>query len=240
MISLAYGMPGSGKSTLLHDLVRSQFLSHRFFVVDHEAQWGPDGVHWRNRPPPISVFYKGQHELPAEFPDHGVFVFRGYDGREVAEIARLIGWATLVDDEADKACRKQGFDTSAMRAIANEGRHLVNAAGEYTEVHFIGACRRPQKLHNDISELADQIFVFRCQGVRTLGRLLDDNHIEEADEARIQNLPNFHFKHWPSGDWLTVEPVKPRASRVVSATAQPKDAEEGNGWPELTLVHLWE
>lgn len=228
MISLAYGMPGSGKSTLLHDIVRKLFLEHRVFVCDHEAQWGEDGLHWRNRPPPMRVLYKGA-ELPEleQWPETGVFVFRGYDGREVAELARQVGWCTLVDDEADKLCRKEGFDKSAMRAIANEGRHLINARGEYTQVHFIGACRRPQKLHNDISELADQVFVFRCQGTRTQGRLLDDNHIDESETQRIAELPNFHYKQWPSNTWHVLEEVKGPKAGAAPRRDEPEDDSPG-------------
>lgn len=220
---LAYGLPGSGKSTLLHDLVAAQCHEIRFFVVDHEAGWGSDGIHWRGRPPPIQLWYKGR-PLPKleEWPDVDagvVHVFRGYDGREVAELCKQLGWTTYVDDEFDKAGRREGFDTSPLRSIVNEGRHLENAAGEYTEVHLIGACRRPQKLHNDVSELADQVYVFRCQGARTIGRLLDDNHILETQVEEVQDLPNFHCIHWPSRQLKRLKPVSgpkytPRATEA--------------------------
>lgn len=205
-IQLAYGMPGTGKSTLLHDLVASQFHLQRFFVVDHEAGWGPDGAHWRGAPPPIHLFYPGT-PLPEEWPETGVFVFRGYDGRDVAQLVAAVGDATYVDDEIDKAGRKSGFDDSPLRAIVNEGRHLENAKGEHRECHIIGAARRPQKLHNDLSEMADQVYVFRCQGTRTLGRLLDDNHIDEPDWDVVADLPNFHFLHWPSRKYLQLDPL---------------------------------
>jgi hypothetical protein len=212
VIVLAYGMPGSGKSTLLHDLVAAQFDVQRFFVNDHEAQWGPDGVHWRGRPPPIHMIYKGG-QLPEPLPETGVFVFRNWEPRDVAQLATLKGWTTYVDDELDKSGRKQGFDTSPLRAIANEGRHLATERGEYTEVHILGACRRPQKLHNDLSELAQEVYVFRCQGTRTLRRLLEDNHIEDEDLEQVPSLPNFRCRHWPSGTYYDLEPVKPRFHR---------------------------
>lgn len=225
---LAYGLPGSGKSTLLHDLVAAQCHEIRFMVVDHEAGWGSDGVHWRGRPPPIELHYKGQ-PLPSleQWPDTEagvVHVFRGYDGREVAELCKQLGWCTYVDDEFDKAGRREGFDTSALRAIVNEGRHLENAAGEYTEVNLIGACRRPQKLHNDVSELADQVYIFRCQGNRTIGRLLDDNHILESQVDEVQNLPNFSCIHWPSRKRQKLRAVKGRPDYQPRAEELDADA----------------
>lgn len=223
-IRIAYGMPGSGKSTLLHDLVAAQAHEIRFLVSDHEAAWGPDGVHWRGAPPPIHVYYRDS-KLPTleEWPETGVFVFRGWDGREVAELAQRLGWCTYVDDEADRAGRKEGFDRSALRNIVNEGRHLENALGEHTEVHALLACRRPQKLHNDLSELADEVFVFRCQGLRTLGRLLDDNHILEDQQELVANLPNFECLHWPSRRLFRLKPVVGPQGYVPRA-AEPDDA----------------
>lgn len=230
MLFFAYGMPGSGKSTLLHDMVRAMALTHLCLVNDHEAQWGHDGLHWRGRPPALKVIYKGSESHRKfledvennEVPPVGVFVFRGFDGRELAELAQMIGWCVLVDDESDKLCRKDGFDKSPVRSIVNEGRHLRNAHGEHTEVSLIGACRRPQKLHNDASELADHIAVFRCQGVRTLGRLLEDNHIEDSDVERIKSLPNFHYRLWPENTWHVLEAVKPRP---LSASERTVDGE---------------
>lgn len=224
---IAYGMPGFGKSTLLHDLVAAQCHEIRFFCVDNEAQWGPDGAHWRGRPPPIQIYYKGKTPLPSpeEWPDVDsgvVHVFRKFDGREVAEIARQVGWCTYVDDEMDKAGRKEGFDGSALRAIVNEGRHLENAAGEYTEVNMLGACRRPQKLHNDISELLDEAFIFQCQGNRTIGRLLDDNFILESQTELVMNLPKFECLHWPSRQRFRLKPVT-GAQSYKPREAEPDD-----------------
>lgn len=221
-IRLAYGMPGSGKSTLLHDLVAAQCHTHRFLVCDHEAQWGPDGAHWRGKPPRIHMFLKDTSFDLEAFPETGVFVFRNRDPREVAQLAVNLGWSTYVDDELDKSGRKQGFDGSPLRAIANEGRHLENAWGEYTEVHVLGACRRPQKLHNDLSELAEEVYIFRSQGTRTLNRLLDDNHIDDHQVELVKTLPNFECLHWPSGKHLRLRPVT-SSGRYVPRELEPDD-----------------
>lgn len=204
---IAYGMPGYGKSTLLHDLVAAQCDEQRFLVVDHEAQWGPDGIHWRGRAPPIRVFYKSS-ELPREWPDIGVFVFRDYDGREVAELARQLGSCTYVDDEADKAGRKEGFDESALCELANRGRHVENAAGEHTEVNMLLACRRAAKLHTDLSELAEQVYVFHCEGHNTIKRLIDDGHILEEQEQLVKALEKFELLHYPSRNHLRIKPIQ--------------------------------
>lgn len=213
MHHIAYGMPGTGKSTLLHDLVAAQCHEQRFLVVDHEAQWGPDGIHWRGRPPPIRVFYKGS-ELPEEWDESGVFVFRDYDGREVAELARQLGWCTYVDDEADKSGRKEGFDQSALCELANRGRHTKNALGEHTEVNMLLACRRAAKLHTDLSELASEVYVFHCEGANTLRRLIDDGHILEEHEDLVKSLPKFHLLHYPSRQHLRIKPVVAKRNYV--------------------------
>jgi hypothetical protein len=214
MIVLAYGVPGAGKSTLLHDMVKAHEDTHRIFVHDHEAGWGADGVHWRNSPPKQLQIVQGESELDAlehldanERPARGVFVFRNVESERILQLAVKWGDVVYVDDELDKAGRKKGFDDSALRAIVNEGRHLINDAGEPSQLHVLGACRRPQKLHTDITDLADEVYIFRCQGSRTLGRLKDDSMIEDEEEEEVRNLPNFHFLHWPSKKRMAVQSV---------------------------------
>lgn len=206
-VDLAFGLPGTGKSTLLHDLVRAQAHAMRFFVVDHDASWGEDGIHWRGDPPPnLYVLYKDD-ELPPRIPLTGVFVFRNWDARDVAQACVDYGCTTYVDDEVDKAGRKKGFDDSPLRLIANEGRHLENLSGDYTECHILGACRRPQRIHTDLTELAREVYVFRVKGKNTLQRLMDEDYFDEELADEIKSLPDFEFFHFPSEKFLRLDPV---------------------------------
>jgi len=218
-IKLAYGLPGTGKSTLLHDLVRVQSNAQRFFCMDYDASWGPDGFAWRGKPPQnLSVFQKGSGDwerLHSAFvagdaeamPDAGCFVFRNYSAAEVAQYVKDVGNATYVDDEIDKTARKEGWLLSPLRAIVHEGRHLVNALGDICTANIMGACRRPQNIHTDLTDIADEIFVFRVQGDRTLGRLLADNTIEKEEWDTVRGLPKFNAWFWPGMLYIAVEPL---------------------------------
>lgn len=224
MIILAYGMPGAGKSTLLHDLVRAMALQQRFFIADHEAGWLPHSVHWRGRPPSGLRAFHGTDALERlveeELPPVGVYVLSGVDGSAVARLAATKGASAFVDDEIDLIARRQGWEESPLRAIVHQGRHLENAQGEFTQVHILGACRRPQNLHTDLSELADQVFAFRLRGGNTKRRLLDDNVLEnDAEWEALRHLPNFHFKHMPSESWLSIPPL---GGKPVDAPGAPQ------------------
>lgn len=206
MIILAYGLPAMGKTTLMHDLIRAH-PDHRFFVVDHSKEWGPDAGHWRGHPPEtLEIVYKGK-PFP-EFQPSGVYVFRGFEGREVASLLLQMRGGVYVDDEIDVAARRKGWDNSPLRTIVHQGRHIVgpddDPEEDSFEAHIIGACRRPQNLHTDITDIASEIYVFRLKGNRTLKRLLDDSLIDDDEWDMIRELPPFHFKHDPSGKYMSV------------------------------------
>lgn len=212
---LAYGMPGAGKSTLLHDLVSAHAHAHRLFVQDNEAGWGPEAVHWRGKPPKGLRVIQGEEAfadfageaLENELPN-GAYVFRSIDAHSIVDLAIAVGYTTYVNDEIDLIATRKGWDDSPLRAIVHMGRHVENAEGEHTQVHLIGACRRPQSLHTDLTELADQVYAFRVRGKNTLKRLLDDEVIATDEDAeRLRTLPNFECVHYPSGQWLKLQPV---------------------------------
>jgi hypothetical protein len=199
MIQLAYGTVGSGKSTLLHDLVAAQSKYQRFLCMDHEQGWHSEGVHWRGKPPTIYDIEK-EGVIP-DFREFGVYRFRSiqWDPREVAQMCLDMPYdCCYVDDEIDKAGRKEGFDTSPLRKILNEGRHIETSDGNIHQVHLLGGCRRPQKLHRDF-DLAYEFFIFRVQGSTTLKRLRDDACVEDNEWDRIRMLPNFQFKFHSGG-----------------------------------------
>lgn len=213
MITLAYGVPGAGKSTLLHDLVRAQADLHLFFVNDHEAGWGQDAVHWRGKPPPLTlVETEGELETleqrPAdEWPASGVYVFRHLEANRIVALLVAKGNGVYVDDELDLLARRQGWETSPLRTVVHQGRHALNEEGVPTTLHLYGACRRPQNLHTDVSSLADEVYMFRLQGKNTLKRCVDDNFLEEEQWELVRTLPKFEFIHWPSGKHLALAPI---------------------------------
>lgn len=205
-VSLAYGLPGMGKTTWMHDYIRAQ-PTHRYFVMDRAAEWGMDAPHWRGKAPQLSV-YEAREDLPQQWPEAGVFVFRGRAPEEIAQLVLDVGNATYVDDEIDFAARRKGWNDSPLRVIVHQGRHAENAEGDFTQVNIIGACRRPQSLHNDITEVVNQVAIFRVQGSRTLERLRADSMIEDSEWDTIRRLPKFTFLHWPTGEYMEVEPLQ--------------------------------
>lgn len=231
VIVLAYGLPGTGKSTLLHDYVSLHAPTHRLFCMDHENGWGPDGIHWRGKPPKNLEVVEGEEGLERlaqrpvyEWPDTGVWVFQQLEGEAVAALALHIGDVAFVDDEIDVLARRKGWEGSSLRRIAHQGRHIINGEGESTQCHIVGACRRPQNLHTDVSDMADEVYVFRIQGRRTLERLLADSIIEDNLWETIRSLPDFHLYHWPSLAFKQLPSVgTPRDAQAQ--TAPPDDTE---------------
>lgn len=208
MIYLSYGLPGMGKTTLMHDRIRTAPEGHRFFVVDRADEWVPEAAHWRGFPPKNMVVIDGKQNLP-DFDNPGVYVFREWEGLAVADLVTQVGNAVYVDDELDLVARKEGWNDSPLRRIVHQGRHLRNNAGEITECHILGACRRPQSLHSDVSEQASVVWIFRIQGQRTLGRLLADSHVEPEEWDTVRNFPKFRYKEWPTGLFFDLEPLGP-------------------------------
>lgn len=226
MRMLIYGLPGYGKTTYLHDYIR-QNPKHRYFVVDHADEWGPDAGHWRGNPPEIYVI-EGPKQVPDEFDFEGVYVFRQFEGTDVAQLCIDVGHSVYVDDEIDLIAGKSGgWDENPIRALVHRGRHVPNAQGEITECHLLGACRRPQSLHTDLSEQADSVRIFRVQGKRTLDRLRADSHIEDEEWDVIRELPPFHYKAWPEGKFFTLTPLgKPDSKVQESEVVKMKEKEK--------------
>jgi hypothetical protein len=208
MIFLAYGLPGMGKTTLMHDRIRTAPEGHRFFIVDRADEWIPEAIHWRGFPPKNMVVIDGLKNLP-DLNNPGVYVFRECEGLQVADLVCQVGNAVYVDDEIDLVARKENWLESPLRKIVHQGRHLRNNAGDITECHILGACRRPQSLHTDVSEQASAVWIFRIQGTRTLGRLLTDSHIEDNEWDIVRNFPKYRYKEWPSGLFFDLDPIGP-------------------------------
>ena len=205
MIALFYGMPGMGKTTAMHDYIRAS-PSQTFFIVEHSDEWSPESVMWRGQAPPIQVIQAGQ-DMPEQVEPGMSYVFAGWEPIDVANLCLHYGDVVYVDDELDMTARRKGWEGSPLRHMVHRGRHYPNAQGEICTLHILGACRRPQNLSTDVTDLVDQVFIFRCQGRNTLGRLEADSMVEDGEWDTIRNLQKFHFKHWPSGRLMSAEPL---------------------------------
>lgn len=235
MIGLALGLPAMGKTQALQDYVSAQAGTHRFFVVDRANEWGPESHRWRGRRwrewtrrtallartlghslvvdgAPWYVEAPPRADAPwlDTLPSSGVVRFaHPWEGEAVAELARLAGSTTYVDDELDLVALQAGWPKNPLRDFAHRGRHLPNAKGEVGQVHLLGAARRAQSLHIDVTTLADLVWIFRLRGGRTLERLIDDNLLAKDEAPRVMALPPYAFKLWQaSGEdsWSSLKP----------------------------------
>lgn len=224
IITLFYGVPGAGKTTAMMDYVSAHSDEHRFLVVDRAGEWGsmdpeqPDqpNPRWRGKTLPIVVVDKGN--LPEPWPETGIFLFQyPWEGPEVAQLVKDIGEAVYVDDEIDLVAVFKGWAESPLRDFVHRGRHLPNAQGEIGKVHILGAARRPQNLHTDLTSLADQTLIFRVQGHRTIDRLVADGMIDDSDIVTVRTMPNLDYKLWRSDghtEWGRVtDPFKSKATK---------------------------
>lgn len=209
VIVLLYGLPGYGKSTLLHSMVREYSRAHLLFVKDHALEWGPKSSHWHGRPPENLWLADAQQirETPVEeLPTTGVLVFQFAPAAEVAQLAVDKAPAVYVDDEIDFLARWKGWEESPLRTMVHQGRHAMNENDSPCEIHLLGACRRPQSLVTDLTDIANDVYIFRVRGSRTLKRLIDDSQVEGDDVMRLRNLERGQVFHVESQQFFTVRP----------------------------------
>ena len=183
----------TAQSARLQALIGGASMSERPWFCDAPA---PDDVRegWLDELPPFGVVRFG-------WP---------WEGLDVAQAAKDKGNVSLVDDELDFTALMAGWTDNPLRDFVQRGRHLPNAKGEVGKVHLLGAMRRPQSTHIDVTTLADEVFVFRVKGSRTWKRLVDDRILEESEVEEVAELEPYTYKLWrASGDsaWGKLAPL---------------------------------
>lgn len=211
-IFLALGVPGAGKTLALQDRVHDATLAGwTCFVVDMAGEWrltdaeGKPNPRWRNKPPPMEIAPNPAEEindeLLVEWRKSAKVILFGYpwEALDVARLSTRCGGVIYVDDEIDRVARYEGWLSNPLREMCHRGRHLPDGIdGTPREVHLWGAARRPQNLHTDVTELCDEMLIFRVQGSRTTKRLYDEGILTKAEAHAIRTFPNLHFYKWTS------------------------------------------
>jgi len=203
-IRLFLGVPGAGKTLAMQDYVRAHAHEHAFYVVDRAGEWGPENLQrWRGAPPVTYYVAHGDIEKTSRelLENHapGVYLFgHPWEGEEVAQVAANVGNVVFTDDEIDLVATYRGWPDNALRSMCHRGRHLPNLLGEPCELHILGAARRPQNLHTDVTSLADEVVVFRVQGEKTIDRLVNEGILEPRDIEKARTQPNFEYVLWRS------------------------------------------
>lgn len=224
MIQLFTGLPGSGKSLAMQRMAIVHSLNGwPVFAYDSTKEWelvdkdGSPNWRWQGMPPffhtvlpeydgDFEKAYKTVSEMVSEFqPDsdgetpNGIFVFsavKGWDADTIAKLTGAIGDAYFAHDEIDLFAEYKGFKSNPLREFLHRGRHTLNRERVPCEVHVMGAMRRPQNVHTDLTNLSTEVLVFRSQGEQTVDRLLREGWIKPEHESVVQTLPDLSFIRW--------------------------------------------
>ncbi len=158
-----FGLRGSGKSYLADMLART---------------YGPQ-----------ALIYDTLGEYDAKAPYD---IYRPRDQNSVAELEKVIRdvmrsrkYKLLVIDEAHRFCPPKPAPLPlAVRDLNDFCRH------EQYDISVIFIAQRPVKLHQDITEQADYLFLFRLAGKN------DQTYLNEVSDGlgdAVKELPQYHF-----------------------------------------------
>lgn len=217
MIKLFVGVPGAGKSLAMQDTVRSLNREAKLgcVVIDRTNEWGlrdkddKPNARWRGDPPSIAMLSIDDSETDIRealqnASDKGTtVVFQTDNASEVGTWVRRVGYLVYVDDEIDLTARVKDWLENPLRAFVHTGRHLANDDGYMCEVHILGACRRVQNIHTDLTEMADEVFIFRSQGKNTIKRIVDEGWSDDADIEYVKTQPDLSFLKWQNNGTIT-------------------------------------
>lgn len=196
---------------------------HLCFTVDRCYEWAADSKdkegrsRWRDSPPLISEApqeIEDDEELYSELcrlrdDEKGWLVRFGFpwDGFQVGELARKVGSVIVADDECDYTTSRgsweqmhkpdsplRGFSVNPFRDFVHRGRHLPSPV-DYVprEVHLLGAMRRPENVHTDLTSVAEEVMLFRIGGHTTLERLTKEGWLTDEQLTEVQRLPPLHY-----------------------------------------------
>lgn len=184
-------------------------------AVDKEGR-----LRWRGDAPPISEapqeiddedeLVRKLCEYRDEEPEKRGRVVRfgfPFDGYQVGQIARRVGNCIVADDEADYTSSRggweqmhkpdsplRGFSINPFRDFVHRGRHLPSPDDFVPrEVHLLGAMRRPENVHTDLTSIAEEVMLFRIGGRNTLPRLVEEGWVTDEQLVELQSLPPLHY-----------------------------------------------
>lgn len=181
------------------DFCAAQSGTQRFLVVDRAGEWFAESPRWRGSKPPLYLAEGTEGELIDEIEEAegGIWCFQApWEPLQVAKLVQAIGDCVYVDDEIDLFAVYKDWLSNPLRDFVHRGRHLANRHGEPKQVDILGAARRVQNLHTDLTSMADEVMVFRSQGKQTMKRLVEEGYIEDDEQERVRSMPNFRYVLW--------------------------------------------
>ncbi len=186
-IWIAFGVRGSGKSTLSNHIARANGPKTLYYDTVHEV---PDAVNYHTYRPRVK---------------YGVGAVE-----ELTEVIKLIlggksGYTQMVIDEASRFCpSKPAPLPQAVAEINDLCRHMKGPDG--FSVGFIA--RRPVTLNQDLTELADYLFIYRLVGRNDVAFLNDTaDGLGDAVKALPLHPPGYFYLVRPDRSYSLMRPV---------------------------------
>lgn len=152
-----------------------------------------------------------------------------WNGLKLGTLARELGSCMVVDDEADYTaghgnweamhcerphrvcgcgnpeCALDDYSLNPYRDFVHRGRHLPSPVdGVPRVVHLLGAMRRPENVHTDLTAIAEEVMMFRIGGHTTLDRISREGWLADDQLEEVQRLPKLHYLLYRKGEQRAV------------------------------------
>lgn len=199
MMHLVFGTKGTGKTTLGRFLLLKNPLRRRL-IIDPIGEHKGDLVvlslrELINACEPDGRAHNAQTIVLRRFHDD-----ENYDWPMWEFCQKLRGWRVLVD-EVDRFCKPQ-FMMKPMEDLFNGQRHY--------DVDLICCSRRPAKIHNDLTSLADTLWLFRMVGVTDLQYVRETAGKQVSEKVKFLKDHAFLELTFPLQPWEnTYSPITP-------------------------------